>query len=207
MVIGQRGRGVSTAALGRLARTLVRWNISPDVVTIAGTAATALVSFGVLARGHLVAGSLLLGVVLLTDSIDGLMARQLRRSSAWGAFLDSTMDRIGDASVFSAITIVSLTLPGTLGRWTAGFALAIVPLALLVSYTRARAEGLGLTASGGLAERTDRLVVALVGCLLVGLGLPTWVLTAALGWVAIASLITVGQRIAAVYRQVHDYGA
>lgn len=207
MVIGQRGRGFSSAVFGPAARALVRWKVPPDVVTVAGTVATAAVAFGLLARGHLVAGPLLLGLVLLTDSIDGLMARELHRNSAWGAFLDSTMDRFGDASIYSAIAIVALTVPGTLGTWTFGFALAIVPLALIVSYARARAEGLGLSASVGIAERTDRLIISLLGCLLLGLGLPGWVLTAALGWVAVASLITVLQRMAAVYRQVQGHGA
>lgn len=207
MVIGQRGRGFSSAAFGPVARTLVRWKVSPDVVTVVGTVATAAVAFGLLARGHLVSGSLLLGVVLLTDSIDGLMARELNRHSAWGAFLDSTMDRFGDAAIYSAIAIFTLTIPGVLGTWTFGFALAIVPLALIVSYARARAEGVGLTASVGIAERTDRLIVSLLGCLLVGVGLPVWVLTVALAWVALASAITVIQRMAAVHGQVQTDGA
>lgn len=207
MVVGQHGRGFSSTLFGPVARTLVRWKVSPDVVTVAGTVATAAVAFGLLARGHLVSGSLLLGVVLLTDSIDGLMARETHRNSAWGAFLDSTMDRFGDASIYSAIAVYALSVPGALGTWTIGFALAIVPLALIVSYARARAEGVGLTASVGIAERSDRLIIALLGCLLVGLGLPAWVLTVALGWVAIASFITVLQRMATVYRQVQAHGA
>ena len=207
MVVGQHGRGFSSTLFGPVARTLVRWKVSPDVVTVAGTVATAAVAFGLLARGHLVSGSLLLGVVLLTDSIDGLMARETHRNSAWGAFLDSTMDRFGDASIYSAIAVYALSVPGALGTWTFGFALAIVPLALIVSYARARAEGVGLPASVGIAERSDRLLISLLGCLLVGLGLPAWVLTVALGWVAIASFITVLQRMATVYRQVQAHGA
>lgn len=201
MVLGQRGRGFSSTAFGPVARFLVRRNVSPDVVTVAGTVATAVVSFGLLARGHLVAGPLLLGLVLLTDSLDGLMARDMQRNSAWGAFLDSTMDRFGDASVYTAITIFTLGLDGALGTWTTGFALAIVPLALIVSYARTRAEAVGFTAAVGIAERTDRLVISLLGCLLVGLGLPLWVLTVALGYVAIASFITAVQRIATVHSQ------
>lgn len=207
MVVGQHGRGFSSTLFGPVARTLVRWKVSPDVVTVAGTVATAAVAFGLLARGHLVSGSLLLAVVLLTDSIDGLMAREVNRDSAWGAFLDSTMDRFGDAAIYSAIAVFTLTIPGALGTWTFSFALAIVPLALIVSYARARAEGVGLRAAVGIAERTDRLIVSLLGCLLVGLGLPEWVLTVALAWVAVASLITVVQRMVAVYRQVQADGA
>ena len=201
MVIGQHGRGFSSVAFGPVARTLVRWHVSPDVVTVGGTVATAAIAFGLLARGHLVAGPLLLGLVLLTDSIDGLMARGMGRSSPWGAFLDSTMDRFGDASVYLSIALVTIAIPGALGDWTFGFALAIVPLALIVSYARSRAESVGFTAAVGIAERTDRLIVSLLGCLLVGLGLPTWVLTLLLGYVAVASFITVIQRMATVYHQ------
>lgn len=201
MVLGQRGRGFSATAFGPVARFLVSRNVSPDVVTVAGTLATAALAFGLLARGHLVAGPLLLGVVLLTDSIDGLMARDMRRNSAWGAFLDSTMDRFGDSAIYSAIAVHAVTIPGTLGDWTSGFALALLPLALLVSYARARAEAVGFTAAVGIAERTDRLIISLLGCLLVGLGLPVWVLTVALGYTALASFITVIQRMVAVHHQ------
>lgn len=201
MVLGRRGRGFSATVFGPAARLLVRLRVSPDVVTVGGTLATAALAFGLLARGHLVSGPLLLGVVLLTDSIDGLMARELGRHSPWGAFLDSTMDRLGDASIYTAIGLYALSIPGKLGDWTFGFALAVVPLAIVVSYARARAEAVGLTAAVGIAERTDRLIVSLLGCLLVGLGLPAWVLTAALGYVAVASLITVVQRMRTVYVQ------
>ncbi|HZK05665.1 MAG TPA: CDP-alcohol phosphatidyltransferase family protein [Actinomycetaceae bacterium] len=201
MVLGRHGRSFSRRAFGPIARALVRAGISPDVVTVTGTVLTAAISFGLLARGHLVSGPLLLGVVLLTDSIDGIMAREMGRESKWGAFLDSTMDRFGDASIYAAITIHSLTIPGPLGTWTFGFALALLPLALIVSYARARAEAVNYEASVGIAERVDRLVVSLLGCLLVGLGLPDWVLTIAVGYAAVASFITVIQRMYAVYRQ------
>lgn len=201
MVLGRRGRSFSSTAFGPVARLLVRLQVSPDVVTVAGTLATAAIAFGLLARGHLVSGSLLLGVVLLTDSIDGLMARELGRNSPWGAFLDSTMDRLGDASIYIAIALYALSIPGTLGAWTFGFSLAVVPLAIIVSYARARAEAVGLTAAVGIAERADRLLYSLLGCLLVGLGLPVWVLTLAMGYVAAASTVTVVQRMRTVYLQ------
>lgn len=203
-MLGQRGRSFSSVVFGPVARVLVKWGVSPDAVTIAGTVAAAAVSFGLLARGHLVAGSLLLGLILVSDSIDGQMARITARNSKWGAFLDSTLDRISDACVFVAIALVAQTFPGTLGDVTYGLALAIVPLALIVSYTRARAEAVGVDASRGLAERTDRLIVSLFGCLFVGLGLPLWTLTAPLAYVAVASAITVGQRMAAVKRAENE---
>ncbi|MDO5494979.1 MAG: CDP-alcohol phosphatidyltransferase family protein [bacterium] len=201
MVLGRRGRSFSSMAFGPIARALVRAGVSPDVVTVAGTLLTVGIAFGLLARGHLVVGSLALGVVLLTDSIDGLMARQVGRSSTWGAFLDSTMDRFGDAAIFAAITIYALSVPAPAGTWLFGFALALIPLALIVSYARARAEAVGFTAAVGLAERADRLIVTLVACLLVGLGLSPWILVVGVGYAAVASLITVIQRMVTVYRQ------
>ncbi|MDN5558055.1 MAG: CDP-alcohol phosphatidyltransferase family protein [Ruaniaceae bacterium] len=201
-MLGERGRSVANAVLGPVARLFVKMGISPDAVTYAGTALGIAVSFGILARGHLVAGPLLLAFILVTDSIDGQMARQTGRSSAWGAFLDSTLDRATDAAVFLSIALASQSFDGVLGTVTYGLALAIVPLAMLVSYTRARGEAVGANPSRGLAERTDRLVVALAGCLAVGLGAPVWILTIALGYVAIASTITVVQRMIAVKKQV-----
>lgn len=201
MVVGQHGRSFSRAVFGPLARALVRAGISPDVVTVSGTILTIAIAFGVLARGNLVVGSLGLGLVLLTDSIDGIMAREMGRESQWGAFLDSTMDRLGDAAIYTAIALYSLSLDGAVGDWTFGFALALVPLALIVSYARARAEAVGYEASGGIAERTDRLLVTLFPVLFVGLGAPAWVLTIGLGYAVFASFITVLQRMRAVYVQ------
>lgn len=201
-MLGAHGRSVAAAVLGPVARGFVRLGISPDVVTIVGTVAAVVVSFTLVARGHLVSGPLLLGFILVTDSVDGQMARLTGRSSKWGAFLDSTLDRVSDASVFLAIALATQSMEGRTGTVAYGFALAIVPLALLVSYTRARGEAVGANAARGIAERTDRLVVSLAGCLAVGFGAPQWVLAVALGYVALASAITVIQRMVSVKRQV-----
>lgn len=202
MVLGQRGRSVSRAVFGPVARSLVRLGVSPDVVTVAGTVATAVIALSLIAPGHLVVGPLLLAFVLVSDSIDGLMARELGRTSRWGAFLDSTMDRLGDAAVYASFALYGLALDdAVLRHLTFGFAFALEPLALTVSYARARAEAVGFTASVGIAERTDRLVVTLVPAFLVGLGLPVWVLTAGLAYAALASFVTVIQRMVTVYRQ------
>ncbi|SNU00831.1 CDP-diacylglycerol--glycerol-3-phosphate 3-phosphatidyltransferase [Ruaniaceae bacterium KH17] len=201
-MLGGHGRGFSTAVFGPVAKLLVKLGVSADAVTITGTILAITVSFTLLARGHFVSGPLLLGAILVTDSIDGQMARLTGRASKWGAFLDSTLDRMTDACVFLSIALAAQSFEGTIGTVTYGFALAIVPLAMLVSYARARGEAVGADPSRGLAERTDRLIVALAGCLAVGLGAPILVLTIALGYVAIASAITVVQRMLAVKAQV-----
>lgn len=198
MTLGRRGRSFMQAVFGPLARLLVRLGVSPDAVTIAGTLLTGVLSFGLLARGHLVAGPLALAAVLLADSIDGLMARQLGRSSRWGAFLDSTMDRFGDAAVFSSLALYGLSVPGAAGDTIFGLGFALLPLALIVSYARARAEAVGLAASVGIAERTDRLILTLVPALLVGLGLSPWVLAGGLGVAVAGSAATIVQRMLAV---------
>lgn len=201
MTLGQRGRSFTSAVFGPVARLLVRLGVSPDAVTITGTLATVAISFALLARGHLVAGPLALLAVLLADSIDGLMARQMGRSSRWGAFLDSTMDRFGDAAVFSALALYGLGVPGPAGTAVFASGFALVPLALIVSYARARAEAVGLAAAVGIAERTDRLILTLVPAFVVGLGASPWVLAGGLIAAAGGSLVTIVQRMAAVAAQ------
>jgi len=197
-VLSSKGRVFTDAVFGPVARALVRAGVSPDVVTVTGTVLTVGAALWLLPTGHFVAGPLVIAAVVLVDSVDGLMARTLGRSTRWGAFLDSTLDRIADAAIFSGLLLwgVSRDEP-----WVLATALACLVLGSVVPYARARAEGLGLSASGGIAERADRLVVALVAVFVVGLGAPVAVLVGALGLLALASLWTIGQRMAAVYRQ------
>ncbi len=197
-MLSSKGRVFTNAVFGPVARTLVRAGVSPDTVTVTGTVLTVAVALWLLPSGHFVAGPLAITVVVLIDSVDGLMARMLGRSTRWGAFLDSTLDRVADAAIFSGILLWSIGADET---WVLGTALACLVLGSVVPYAKARAEGLGMTASGGIAERADRLFVALAAVLAVGLGAPVVVLVAALGLLALASLYTVGQRMAAVHRQ------
>jgi CDP-diacylglycerol--glycerol-3-phosphate 3-phosphatidyltransferase len=202
MVLGSRGRGFSSVVFGPVARLLVRLHISPDAVTVAGTAAVSATALILFPQGYLVAGALVTGVLVLTDSVDGLMAREIGRTSQFGAYLDSTMDRISDSAIFAGLILYFVNTPD--GDWRMPgiiAALACLILGSLVSYARARAEGLDFTAKVGLAERADRLIVALVATLAVGLGAPTAVLVVALCLLAVASLYTVGQRTATVYAQ------
>ena len=196
-------RSLMAAVFGPLARFLLRRGVSPDAVTIAGTVGVVAASLGLLATGHLLVGSITIAVLALTDSIDGIMARTSGRSGPWGAFLDSTLDRLGDAAIFSGL-LIHLSLRGDdLG---AALALTCLVLGSVVPYARARAEGLGMTASVGIAERADRLAIVLVAAFVVGLGAPYGVLDALLGLLAAASAVTVGQRIATVRRQAVPAG-
>lgn len=197
-MLSSKGRVFTDAVFGPVARVLVRAGVSPDAVTVTGTLLTVGVALWLLPSGHFVVGPLAITVVVLIDSVDGLMARTLGRSTRWGAFLDSTLDRVADAAIFSGILLWSITAEEP---WVLATSLACLVLGSVVPYAKARAEGLGLTASGGIAERADRLVVALTAVFAVGLGAPVPVLVVALGLLAAASLYTVGQRMASVHRQ------
>jgi phosphatidylinositol phosphate synthase len=182
-----------------LATLLLRLGVSPDAVTIVGTLVVVTTALWAFPTGHLLLGTLIITVFVLTDSLDGVMARQAGRSGPWGAFLDSTMDRFGDGAIFAGL-VLWFTAGGD-DRLTAILALVCLVLGSVVPYARARAEGLGMTASGGIAERADRLVLVLVATGVVGMGAPTVVLTIVLALLAVASAVTVVQRMSKVHRQ------
>ncbi|MDO5727864.1 MAG: CDP-alcohol phosphatidyltransferase family protein [Bowdeniella nasicola] len=203
-MLGQRGRGFTTAVFGPVAKRFVAWGISPNTVTIVGTAAVVIAAFSLLATGHFIAGSLGVGLIVFTDSIDGQMARLAGTSSAFGAFLDSTLDRIADAAIFLALAIHLWHRDGLWSAWAMWAAVAALPVGAIVSYARARAEAANFQAAVGIAERSDRLLIALAATLLVGLGLPMWVLAGALSYLVFAGLVTITQRIVTVFRQARE---
>ena len=198
-MLNKYARAFFAAIFTPVAAFLVRLKVSPDAVTIVGTlgvAAGALIGYPL---GELFWGTVVITVFVFSDIVDGLMARMLGRSGKWGAFLDSTLDRVGDGAVFAGIVIWFYT--GGNNHFIAAMALTCLVLGSIVSYAKARAEGLGMTANVGIAERSDRLVVVLVATGLVGLGIPEAVLAVVLVLLAIASLVTVFQRIGTVRRQ------
>ncbi|OLO88397.1 phosphatidylinositol phosphate synthase [Actinomyces naeslundii] len=207
-MLGNHGRGLTKALFTRPALALGRLGVTPNMLTVTGTILSVTAAVTLLPRGHFVAGPLVLLVVLVADSFDGILARATARSSVFGAFLDSTMDRLADGAVLGSLAAwAALSMSaGTLRTTTIVAALAAMILAATVPYARARAESIGATAKVGIAERTDRLLVALGATFVVGLGAPQWVLTVALGYVAIASFITVIQRVWTVYRQTQRTG-
>lgn len=199
-MLNRYARAAVTRILTPVAKLLNRWGVSPDVVTILGTIGVCVGALVFFPRGQLLVGVLVITAFVFSDTIDGVMARLLGRTSKWGAFLDSTLDRIGDAAIFSGLAI--WFFQGGDDRVMAWLAMACLVLGSVVSYARARAEGLGMTASVGIAERADRLVAALVTTGLVGLGLPEVVLKVVLAVLAVASVITILQRILFVRQQV-----
>lgn len=185
-------RAFYTRCLTPLVWVLFRLRVPPVAVTVVGTAATSVATLWFLPRGHTVLGTVVVLICLLADGIDGQLARRSNKESRFGAFLDSTLDRVSDGAIFVAVAWWRLVANDGIGL---ALATAVLVLGFLVSYARARAEAEGWDASVGLFERTDRLLISLAGVLAVGLGAPAWVLWLALGIVAVGSAVTVGQRL------------
>lgn len=185
--------------LAPFVRLFIRLGISPDVVTLVGTlgvAAGALVFFP---QGMLLTGVLVITAFVFSDLIDGQMARTLGRSSRFGAFWDSTLDRIGDGAVFGGL-VLFFAGPGDSTLYTA-VALYCLVMGSVTSYARARAESLGMDAKGGLAERADRLVLILVATGLGAIFDVSFLMYAALWILVFANTYTVVFRVLKVRRQ------
>jgi CDP-diacylglycerol--glycerol-3-phosphate 3-phosphatidyltransferase len=178
-------------------RWLVARGLSPDAVTVLGTVGSVAAALWFLPRDELFAGTVVITLFVLLDLVDGAMARARGHSTPFGAVLDSTCDRVADGAVFAGLTWWCLGVGDERALGVA--ALLCLVAGQLVSYIKARAEGAGLSADGGLVERAERLIIALVGTGLHGLGVP-YALHVALWVLAAASVWTVGQRIAAVHR-------
>ena len=182
-----------------IARRLVRLGVTPDMVTIFGTIATTASALYFFTQGRFFTGTMFVWGFVMLDMLDGAVARVGGLTSKFGAVLDSSCDRIADSAVFASM-----------GWWFARhdhprlLALSLLCLVLgsLTSYIKARAEGIGLTANVGIAERSERLVIVLVGT-----GLTGWpchvphALEVALWLLVVASTVTVGQRFATVWKQ------
>lgn len=176
---------------------LARAPVSPNAVTITGTLGVSAGALALFPTGHLLAGTIVCTIFVFADMLDGTLARIKGTTGAWGAFLDSTLDRVADASIFAGIAIWGV-LSGH-SRPVAGLALFCLVTGGLVSYAKARAEGLGVRCDVGIAERSERLVIALVVIGLTGLGVP-YVLPVGLWVLAAASAVTLAQRMLAVRR-------
>ncbi len=186
-------------ALAPVGLALHRAGVSPDVVTLVGTLGVSVGALAFFPRGSFFWGTIFIICFVFSDMLDGAVARAGGGGSRWGAFLDSTLDRVGDAAVFGGLLL-----------WYAGrgddLLLASVALWCLVagaltSYIKARAEGLGLRCDVGIAERSERLITILVATGLSGL-LDLPVLRVGALWVlAVATTVTVLQRLAEVRRQ------
>src|SRR3712207_6770795 len=195
----ERFRGFWTSIVSPIAHLLIRLHVSPDAVTLVGTlgvCAGALVFFP---QGMLLTGVLVITAFVFSDIVDGYMARLTERTSRFGAFLDSTLDRVGDGAIFGGLALY-FAGPGDSMLYLV-LALVCTVMGSVTSYARARAESLGFTAKVGIAERADRLVAILVMTGFAAIfDLPV-LMYIALWALAVASTVTVAQRIWVVRRQ------
>jgi CDP-diacylglycerol---glycerol-3-phosphate 3-phosphatidyltransferase len=174
---------------------LARTPVTPNALTIAGATGVSAGALALFPTGHLFAGTVVCTVFVLADMLDGALARVKGTSGSWGAFLDSTLDRVADASIFGGLVLWFVL--GGHDKVLAAVTLFCLVAGALVSYAKARAEGLGLRCDVGIAERSERLLIVLVATGLSGLGVP-YVLDAGLWILAAASAFTFGQRVLAV---------
>ncbi|HMG30179.1 MAG TPA: CDP-alcohol phosphatidyltransferase family protein [Jiangellaceae bacterium] len=199
-MLNRFARAFFTRLLTPIATALLRLGVRPDAVTVVGTLGVCAGALVFYPRGEFLVGTLVITAFVFSDNVDGIMARLSDQQGPWGAFLDSVLDRFGDAAIFIGLAL-----------WFAGegddlrmvaLCLACLALGAAVSYAKARAESLGYSADVGIAERADRLVAVLVTTGLVGwFDLPIVVLEVVLWLLAAASAWTVFQRVRTVRRQ------
>jgi len=196
-ILSVAGKQATAKLLEPIGRALLRAGISPNAVTMLGTAGVIAGAFGFAARGKFITAVVVITLCGLTDVMDGTMARSRGKVSRYGALLDSTMDRVADGAIFSSLIWWYHTQGDA---WSMSAGLICLVSGQIVSYVKARAEGLGFDCHVGLVERAERLITVGVGALLTGFGL-VWGLPAALWLVAAGSVITVVQRVVHVSRQ------
>ena len=195
----ERFRAFWTKVISPVAHLLIRLGVSADAVTVVGTLGVSAGALAFFPQGKLLTGVLVITAFVFSDLLDGHMARLTGKTSKFGAFLDSTLDRIGDGAIFAGIALY-FAGPGDDQLY---LVLALVCLVMggVTSYARARAESLDFQAKVGIAERADRLVAILV---MTGLSaifdLPV-LLYVALWALSVASTVTVVQRIWVVRQQ------
>ena len=177
-----------------LCRGLLRIGVTADFMTLIGTFVVVLGSFTLLANGRILASLIIIGLALLTDLLDGTMARMSEEGpSVWGNFLDSTLDRIADGAILISLALYLNSQNDSLFK----IVIITLPISALVPYARAKAESLGIDCKGGFAERTERLLILGIGGIFQLLGF-NWGLALAVWSLLILSSLTVLQRISIV---------
>jgi CDP-diacylglycerol--glycerol-3-phosphate 3-phosphatidyltransferase len=197
MLGNSKARNIGKLIATPFAKIFIKLGFSPDLVTLFGTLGVVVSSIVFISQGEFLVGSILFAMFVGLDAVDGTVARLLNRNSKWGAFFDSVLDRIADGVVLGTLAFYFANA----GEGTY-FILSLVALLAseIVSYTKARAEGLGLNCDTGLAERPERVIIIVAGTFLTGLGInpaleiSIWLLT-------IVSIITVIQRMNFVLKQ------
>jgi CDP-diacylglycerol---glycerol-3-phosphate 3-phosphatidyltransferase len=197
-------RGVIAPVVEPIARGLLRMRITPDMVTLTGTTLTVLTALVLIPQGRFIPAIVLLFLFVSADVLDGTMARLSGTQGPWGAWFDATLDRVADGAVFGGVLIWAAWQRDEPDAFlpTATTILAWVCLVggTVVSYAKARAEAVGATANGGIAERAERMMILAVGAILYQF--VNWGMTAAVAVLAVLTVITVFQRGLDVRRQL-----
>jgi CDP-diacylglycerol--glycerol-3-phosphate 3-phosphatidyltransferase len=196
-------RKVVSVVVEPIARGLLAAHVSPDAVTLVGAVGSSAAALYFFPRQQWTLGVLVILLFVFSDLFDGTMARLSGRSSPWGAFLDSTLDRVTDGLAFVGL---ALGLANGGQMWAAAATLVALVGGAVVSYAKARAESLGAECNVGIAERTERLLIAGIGALAYGLGVP-YALPAAMWLLVVLTWVTVAQRILHVRGQLRTASA
>ena len=178
---------------------LARHNVSPNSITTVGTALT--VAAGVVyGTGHIMTAGWIMAVTAFFDVIDGQVARRTGRCTVFGAFYDSTLDRVADGALMAGLTVFYAVNAIHHNIYMVVVCLVGIVGTFVVSYTRARAESLGIDAKVGVMQRPERIVLLSAPQALFGLFWNGWVLMGIIILLTVTSCITAVQRIAFVYR-------
>ena len=203
--VWERLKSVYLRLVDPTAAVLARWGVSPNTITIIGTAWAALA--GVLfALGHIRTAGWVLGLTAIFDVLDGMVARRSGKTSVFGAFFDSTLDRIADGALMGGLTVFYAINPTYRSMPMMVVALVGLVGTFVISYTRARAEALGIDAKMGIMQRPERIVLLAVPQALFGLALGGAVLTVIVFLVTLTAWMTAIERIRYVYRVTSGQG-
>jgi len=197
-MLSARLKPAVTRVITPLASVALRLGITPNAVTWFGAIGVVISALYFYPRGDFFIGTLFICILALSDLFDGTMARISQKgSSRWGGFLDSTIDRITDSAILVGISIYLIKHDDRL----ATVVLVTLVVGVLVPYIRAKAESFGIECSGGIAERTERLIISLTAIGLDGLGIP-YVLAGGMWLLALLGAFTVVQRMLIVKRAI-----
>lgn len=180
---------------------LVKIGLTPNAMTVIGTVGAVAGSIWFFPRGELLTGTFVVWGFAMLDLLDGAMARAKGNGTKFGAVLDSSCDRIADGTLGAAVAWYCLAVAQNMMLGVA--ALICLVSGQVISYVKARAEASGLHADVGIVERAERLIITLVGTGLVGLGVP-YALHVALWGLAVLSVVTVFQRLVAVWQAAQE---
>ena len=180
-----------TRVINPIARGVLGLGVTPNAVTFIGALGLVTSALYFYPKGDFFIGTLVITFFALSDLFDGAMARISHKgASAWGGFLDSTIDRITDSAILVGLTLYLVDADDPLTAVVIG---ALV-FGSLVPYIRAKAESMQIACSGGIAERTERLIISLTAIGLEGLGVP-FALAIGIWLLLILAVVTVIQRI------------